>query len=109
VLKPLGAQTIVPGHGGVTGPGLIDDVLGYLRFVLDTAARRQGAGLSPLAPPGRSTSVVTPTCSTPSGSYGNLHRAYASWTAPARRPDRHRRRAQRHGRLTTGQATDLLP
>ena len=47
-LKPLGARTIVPGHGPVTGPDVIDDVLGYLRFVRDTAEQGRAAGLSPL-------------------------------------------------------------
>jgi cyclase len=49
VLRPLGAQTIVPGHGPVfRDPGPIDDTLDYLRFVLGVAARAQAAGLSPL-------------------------------------------------------------
>jgi len=48
LLKPLGAATIVPGHGDVCGPEAIDDVLGYLRFVLDTARQGKAAGLSPL-------------------------------------------------------------
>ena len=77
VVKPLGAQTIVPGHGGVSGPELIDDVLGYLRFVADTARAGKAAGLSPLDA-ARDTDL---------GAYaelldaerivGNLHRAYA--------------------------------
>lgn len=48
VPAPLGVTTIVPGHGGIAGPELIDDVLGYLRFVTDVAARGHAAGLSPL-------------------------------------------------------------
>lgn len=48
VVKPLGAETIVPGHGAVTGPALIDDVLGYLRFVQDSARAGRDAGLTPL-------------------------------------------------------------
>ena len=47
-LAPLGATTIVPGHGPVCGPEVIDEVLDYLRFVLDLAARGREAGLSPL-------------------------------------------------------------
>ena len=38
-VRPLGAQTIVPGHGPVAGPEIIDEVLGYLRFVRDLAVR----------------------------------------------------------------------
>jgi cyclase len=76
-LKPLGARTIVPGHGPVAGPEVIDEVLGYLRFVKDTAERGSAAGLSPLDA-ARDTDL---------GRYaewtdterivGNLHRAYA--------------------------------
>ena len=77
LIKPLGAATIVPGHGDVCGPEAIDDVLGYLRFVLDTARQGKAAGLSPLET-ARQTNL---------GQYaglhdrerivGNLHRAYA--------------------------------
>jgi cyclase len=77
VIKPLGAQTIVPGHGGVCGPELIDDVLGYLRFVQRSAVEGRAAGLSPLQT-ARELDL---------GDYaglldverivGNLHRAYA--------------------------------
>ena len=46
-LRPLGAQTIVPGHGPVGGPELLEPVLGYLRFIVrlacGPAARRQVA------------------------------------------------------------------
>ncbi|ANP51463.1 cyclase [Streptomyces griseochromogenes] len=77
VIKPLGATTIVPGHGAVAGPELIDDVLGYLRFVQATARAGRDAGLTPLET-ARETDL---------GPYadlldserivGNLHRAYA--------------------------------
>jgi cyclase len=77
VIRPLGATTIVAGHGAVGGPGLIDDVLGYLRFVQDVARRGMAAGLTPLEA-ARETDL---------GEYaalldaerivGNLHRAYA--------------------------------
>jgi cyclase len=48
VLRPLGAGTIVPGHGPVCGPEVIDDVLAYLRFVQDLAREAKPAGLTPL-------------------------------------------------------------
>jgi cyclase len=49
VVAPLGARTIVPGHGPVFGDGgPIEDTLDYLRFVLDIAAGRRETGLSPL-------------------------------------------------------------
>ena len=48
VLRPLGARTLVPGHGPVCGPQVIDDVLAYLRFVQRTARQAKAEGLSPL-------------------------------------------------------------
>jgi cyclase len=49
VVRPLGAQTIVPGHGPVfTGSAPIEATLDYLRFVLDTAGQAVAAGLPPL-------------------------------------------------------------
>lgn len=47
VLKPLGAETVVPGHGEVAGPELIDQVLDYLVFVLENATEAKELGLSP--------------------------------------------------------------
>ncbi len=77
VVAPLGARTLVPGHGPVGGPELVDDVVGYLRFLLDVAERGRAAGLTPLEA-ARETDL---------GRYadwhdaerivGNLHRAYA--------------------------------
>jgi cyclase len=49
VVAPLGARTIVPGHGPVFGDqGPIGDTLDYLRFVLDVAVRSRDAGVPPL-------------------------------------------------------------
>jgi cyclase len=83
VVRPLGAQTLVAGHGPVCGPEVIDDVLGYLRFVRDVASRGYEAGLSPLDT-ARETDL---------GPYaglldaerivGNLHRAYAELNGAA--------------------------
>ena len=48
-MAPLGARTIVPGHGPVFGDSApLDATLDYLRFVIDVAARARDAGLSPL-------------------------------------------------------------
>ena len=47
-LRALGIKTIVPGHGAVCGPELLDDVEAYLRFVLDAARRGIDAGIAPL-------------------------------------------------------------
>jgi cyclase len=77
VIKPLGAQTIVPGHGAIAGPELIDDVLGYLRFVQTSARGGRDAGLSPLEAArdldlGRYADLLDR-----ERIVGNLHRAYA--------------------------------
>jgi len=48
VLRPLGARTMVPGHGPVCGPEVIDANLAYLRFVQDAARTARAAGLAPL-------------------------------------------------------------
>ncbi len=47
-LKSLDVETIVPGHGPVTGVEVIDDVLAYLQFVTDLAAGAVASDTSPL-------------------------------------------------------------
>ena len=47
-LKSLNAETIVPGHGPVSGVGVIDDVLAYLQFVADLAADAVASDTAPL-------------------------------------------------------------
>ncbi len=85
-LKPLGARTIVPGHGPVAGPEVIDDVLGYLRFVRDTAAHGRAAGLSPLEA-ARSVSLGRyAEWGDPERIVGNLHRAYADLSGAGGQP-----------------------
>ena len=76
-LKPLGARTIVPGHGPVAGPEVIDDVLGYLRFVRDTAEQGRAAGLPPLEAARGVSLGRYAEWSDPERIVGNLHRAYA--------------------------------
>ncbi len=77
VLAPLGAETIVPGHGGVAGPALIDEVLGYLRFVGDVARRGRAAGRTPLETAREIDLGVYAGWLDPERIVGNLHRAYA--------------------------------
>jgi len=49
VVRPLGARTIVPGHGLPFGDAApIDATLDYLRFVLDVAQQSRAAGVPPL-------------------------------------------------------------
>jgi cyclase len=76
-LRSFNARTLIPGHGPVSGPGEIDSVEEYLRFVQQTAERGKQAGLSPL-------DLARETDLRPFDAWadrerivGNLHRAYA--------------------------------
>jgi cyclase len=78
VLRPLGAQTIVPGHGPVfSGTGPIDDTLDYLRFVLDLAGAARAAGLGPLEAARRADLGRFASWPDAERIVGNLHRALA--------------------------------
>ncbi|XVQ08383.1 MBL fold metallo-hydrolase [Spirillospora sp. CA-255316] len=77
VIAPLGAETIVPGHGPVAGPELIDTVLGYLRFVQTTAKAGKEAGLTPLEAARETDLGPYAELSDRERLVGNLHRAYA--------------------------------
>lgn len=76
-LRALGASTIVPGHGPVSGPEVFDVTERYLRWLQGLASAGAAAGMSPLDT-ARSASL---------GEFGelldaerlvgNLHRAYA--------------------------------
>jgi cyclase len=76
VVRPLGATTIVPGHGPVCGPEVIEEVLGYLRFVLDLADQGRAAGLSPLDAARRADLGSYADWTDAERIVGNLHRAY---------------------------------
>jgi cyclase len=76
VVRPLGAATIVPGHGPVCGPGVIEDVLGYLRFVQDLACEARTAGLSPLDAARQADLGDYAAWTDAERIVGNLHRAY---------------------------------
>lgn len=78
VVLPLGAQTVVPGHGPVfSGTAPIEATLDYLRFVLDVASRGREAGVPPLEA-ARSADLGR-FAGWPDAERlaGNLHRAYA--------------------------------
>ncbi len=78
VVRPLGARTIVPGHGPVfEDPGPIDATLDYLRFVQDVAARGRQAGLSPLQAAQETELGRFAGWADAERIAGNLHRAYA--------------------------------
>ncbi len=78
VVRPLGAQTIVPGHGPVfTGSGPVDATLDYLGFVQDVAARGRDAGLPPLQAAREADLGRFAGWADTERIAGNLHRAYA--------------------------------
>lgn len=47
-VRALGAETIIPGHGPVAGPEVLDDVADYLRFVQQSAKAGYETGALPL-------------------------------------------------------------
>ena len=47
-VRALGAEAVIPGHGPVDGPEVLDDVADYLRFVQQSAKAGYDAGASPL-------------------------------------------------------------
>lgn len=77
VLRPLEARTIVPGHGRVCGPEVIDETLGYLHFVTDVAQRARDAGLTPLEAAREADLGEYGDLLDAERIVGNLHRAYA--------------------------------
>jgi cyclase len=79
-VRPLGAEIIVPGHGPVAGPSLIDDVVGYLRFVQATAEAGLAAGLTPLDAARQCDLGPYAELGDRERIVGNLHRAYAELT-----------------------------
>ncbi|MEU4770299.1 MBL fold metallo-hydrolase [Actinosynnema sp. NPDC023794] len=83
VIAPLGAETIVAGHGDVAGPELIDQVLGYLAFVRDLAHQGHGAGLSPLQAARDADLGQYADLADSERIVGNLHRAYAELAGAA--------------------------
>jgi cyclase len=76
VLRPLGARTLVPGHGPVCGPEVIDDMLAYLRFVQQLAREAKAAGLLPLEAARAADLREFKDLLDSERIVGNLHRAY---------------------------------
>jgi cyclase len=78
VVRPLGARTVVPGHGPVfTGEEPVAATLDYLRFVRDLAARGREAGLTPLQAARDADLGRFAAWPDAERIVGNLHRAYA--------------------------------
>ncbi|HEX9031833.1 MAG TPA: MBL fold metallo-hydrolase [Streptosporangiaceae bacterium] len=78
IVLPLGAQTIVPGHGEIVhDAGPVQATLDYLRFVQETAARSRSAGLTPLEAARQADLGRFASWPDSERIAGNLHRAYA--------------------------------
>ncbi|MDQ3385353.1 MAG: MBL fold metallo-hydrolase, partial [Actinomycetota bacterium] len=75
-LQSFGAETIVPGHGGVCGPEGIEAVVDYLTFVGDLAADAHAAGDSPLDAARQADLGAYAGLLDSERIVGNLHRAY---------------------------------
>src|SRR3984885_15669027 len=84
VVRPLAARTIVPGHGPVGGPELIENAVAYLRFVMDTARPGIAAGLDPLETARQGGLGGVRGMSDPERIVGNLHRAFAELSGTPR-------------------------
>jgi cyclase len=76
-LRDFGAETVVPGHGPVCGPEVIDYVHGYLRFVLELAESARASGVGPLEAARSADLGPYAELSDQERLVGNLHRAYA--------------------------------
>lgn len=76
-VRALGARTIVPGHGGVCGPEVLDRIAGYLRFVQELAADAKEAGEGPLDAARQADLGEYAELLDSERIVGNLHRAYA--------------------------------
>ena len=76
-MRELAAETIVPGHGPVCGPEIMDDIEAYLRFVRDTAKAAFDAGLTPLEAARQTDLGRFAHWHDSERIAGNLHRAYS--------------------------------
>jgi cyclase len=76
-LAGFGAQTLVPGHGPVSGGSAVNEVRAYLEFVQETARRGKAAGLSPLELARQTDLGKFGDLADAERIVGNLYRAYA--------------------------------
>ena len=76
-LRALGAETIVPGHGPIAGPEVLDDVADYLRFVQQSAKAGFEAGAAPLEVARKLDLGRFGEWTDSERIVGNLHRAYS--------------------------------
>jgi cyclase len=83
-LRGFGAETVVGGHGEVSGPEVFDQTESYLCRVLELAAAGITEGLAPLEVARRSGFGGFGALLDPERLVGNLHRAYLELEHPER-------------------------
>lgn len=76
-VRAFGAATLVPGHGPVCTPAVLDGLASYFRFVQETAQAARAAGLSPLEAARQVDLGQFKDLTDSERIVGNLHRAYA--------------------------------
>ncbi|MFG2289074.1 MBL fold metallo-hydrolase [Streptomyces sp. NPDC048595] len=77
LLRSLGADTVVPGHGPVSGPEVYDVIERYLRFVGQLAQEGRAAGRTPLEVARSADLGPFAELAESERLVANLHRAYA--------------------------------
>jgi cyclase len=77
VVKRLDPETIIPGHGSICGPDVIDATIEYLYFVQAAARHGRAAGLTPLEAAQEAELGAYAELTDAERIVGNLHRAYA--------------------------------
>ncbi|MFD8144311.1 MBL fold metallo-hydrolase [Streptomyces sp. NPDC059708] len=77
LLRSLGAETVVPGHGPLTDPSAYESTERYLRYVAELAREGRDEGLSPLETARRADLGEFAAWRESERLVANLHRAYA--------------------------------
>lgn len=77
LLRSLGAETVVPGHGPLTDPSAYESTERYLRYVAELAQKGRDEGLSPLETARRADLGEFAAWRESERLVANLHRAYA--------------------------------
>ncbi|WP_128375518.1 MBL fold metallo-hydrolase [Streptomyces cavernae] len=77
LLRDLGAETVVPGHGKVTDPSAFDRTERYVRFVAGVAEKAHAAGRTPLEAARETDLGEFAEWQESERLVANLHRAYA--------------------------------
>ena len=76
-LRTFDAEIVVPGHGSVCGPQVMDDIEAYLRFIQDTAKSAFESGMTPLQAARETDLGRFAGWHDSERIAGNLHRAYS--------------------------------